>query len=58
MAETFEGISKDDFLRSEQAFYKELRSKNIEVRRFKASLQEHEAALEFLTDIPKKVRWY
>ncbi len=48
-------MSKEDFLRAEQMFYRELREKRNEVRKFKASLREHEQALELLSDLPKKV---
>jgi hypothetical protein len=50
-----EQMSKEDFLRAEQIFYRELREKRNEVRKFKASLCEHEQALELLSDLPKKV---
>jgi hypothetical protein len=50
-----EQMSKEDFLRAEQMFYRELREKRNEVRKFKASLREHEQALELLSDLPKKV---
>jgi hypothetical protein len=49
-----EQMSKEEFLRAEQMFYRELREKRNEVRKFKASLREHEQALELLSDLPKK----
>ena len=48
-------MSKEEFLRAEQQFYRELRTKREELRRYRASLVEHEHALEFLRDLPKKV---
>ncbi len=48
-------MAKEDFLRAEQKFYRELRDKNEEIRRYKASLKEHEQAIDLLNDLPKKV---
>jgi hypothetical protein len=50
-----EQMSKEEFLRAEQMFYRELREKRNEIRKLKASLREHEQALELLSDLPKKV---
>jgi hypothetical protein len=48
-------LSREEFLKAEQQFYRDLHTKRQEVKRYKASLLEHEQALDLLIDLPKKV---